>query len=49
MEDGDCRLSWHLTGEKGGYRIGNIRSLNKSMDYKKIICIIINEKWVIKK
>ena len=37
----DCndnkRLSWHLTGNTGGWRSGIISSLNSSPDYKKLI------------
>ena len=35
VEDGEQRLSWHVTGTEGGWRIGNIRGLNSSTAYLK--------------
>eukprot|EP01036_Dinobryon_divergens_P039147 gene39147-51535_t len=34
---GDSRLSWHLTGVDGGYRAGNIMSLNVDNTWQKNI------------
>ena len=28
QDQGDCRLSWHLTGDNGGYRAGCVEDLN---------------------
>lgn len=36
IADGTHRLSWHLTG-RGGYRVGEIRNLNESDEYEKLI------------
>ena len=35
IEEGVQRLSWHVTGTEGGYRIGNITNLNYSTAYLK--------------
>ena len=35
IEVGGQRLSWHVTGTEGGYRIGTIFNLNSSTDYLK--------------
>ena len=37
--DGEKRLSWRLTGH-GCYRIGNLKSLDYSKDYRKKIWIL---------
>ena len=34
-KEGDKRLSWRDYGNCGGYRIGNLRYLQDSKDYKK--------------
>lgn len=34
--DGEMRISWHLEGS-GGFRIGNLKGLNKSAEFEKII------------
>ena len=33
--DGQLRLSWHLTGNHGGYRCGELTQLNSSSEYRK--------------
>ena len=35
IEEGGQRLSWHVTGTEGGYRIGTITGLNDATDYLK--------------
>ena len=38
--DGEKRLSWHLHSNWGCYRIGNLRDIGKSKDYRKKIWIL---------
>lgn len=36
LADGTHKLSWHLTG-RGGYRLGEIKNLNESDMFEKLI------------
>jgi hypothetical protein len=36
-QSSNLRLSWHLTGTSGGYRIGNVVGLNSDTTYLKKI------------
>ena len=38
--DGEKRLSWYLTANIGCYRIGNLKDLHRSKDYRKKIWIL---------
>jgi hypothetical protein len=37
---GDKRLSWYLFNGFGGYRIGDIKYLRNSPDYRKMIWVL---------
>jgi hypothetical protein len=36
--DGKQKLSWHLTG-RGGYRVGDIKNLNESKEWEKLVFV----------